>query len=176
MAFFHHSRPRPDTWSPASAAGAVPRFSGQPRRPSAALSALRSQLAASGAAEPADSGFPGGPAFVRPVPARIQGPLPEGTTIVVRNCSTKRVLQQLIGEFGGRAEGISGRYFVPVEQNLERIHDIASAHGFFVKETLVGNILVLDVMVDRARRFPYGGGPAAGGKFEDYGDEPEDRD
>lgn len=87
---------------------------------------------------------------------------------MVRNCSTKRVLQQFLDEFGSADGGISGRYFIPASQDLDRIHSFARPNGFFVKESLVGRILVLDVMVDRARRFPHAG---RGGYEEDDYDE-----
>ncbi len=99
-------------------------------------------------------------------PPRVK--LPEGGIVVVRNCSTKRVLQQFLDEFGGKEGDVSGRYFIPASQDLDRIHEFARANGFFVKESLVGRILVLDVMVDRARRFPHGG---PGGDEDEYEDE-----
>lgn len=139
-------------------------------RPSQALAALRSQFGAPGGRPRRDRPFPR-----RPPPPRIfhesdpvpSVELPEGGTIVVRNCSTKRVLQLLIGEFGGRAEDISGRYFIPAAQDLPRIHDFAKKNGFFVKESLVGKILMLDVMVDRSIRGP------GGRQFDDGDDDRE---
>ena len=79
---------------------------------------------------------------------------------MIRNCSTKRVLSQLLNELGGKEEDIAGRYFVPTTQDLPKIHQYASANGFFVKESLVRNVMVLDLMVDRDRRMPY---PRRGG-------------
>lgn len=181
MSFFKFSKPQSPAWSSAGEHGAPePAYAPSDRqptqgadqagsRPSVALTALRSQF-----------GAPGGHYHRRPFPRRPPPPpppvpegeasapveLPEGGTIVVRNCSTKRVLQLLIDEFGGRAEDVSGRYFIPAAQDLPRIHEFAKKNGFFVKESLVGKILVLDVMVDRSCRFP--GAPRP---FDDSGDE-----
>ena len=71
---------------------------------------------------------------------------------MIRNCSTKRVLSQLLNELGGKVEDVAGRYFVPTTQDLAKIHQYAANNGFFVKESLVRNVMVLDLMVDRARR------------------------
>ena len=93
--------------------------------------------------------------------------LPPGALVVIRNCSTKRVLSQLLNELGGKEEDVSGRYFVPTTQDLAKIHQYAASNGFFVKESLVRNVMVLDLMVDRDRRAPYPRRGAYAGDMED---------
>ncbi len=153
MSLFSHDRPRQNVWTPASAAGASSGFSAPnpsvpPQANSAArLTSLRSAFNSAPAGAPA--GAPAEASVAEPRPPTV---LPPGTLIVIRNCSTRRVLQQLLNELGGKAEDIAGRYFVPATQDLAKIHQYASANGFFVKESLVRGVMVLDLMVDRQRR------------------------
>lgn len=156
MSLFSNDRPRQNVWTPASAAGATSGFSAQPpsvppqANSAARLTSLRSAFNSAPAGAPS-AAAPAAP-FEAPQPPAPPTVLPEGTLVVIRNCSTRRVLQQLLNELGGKAEDIAGRYFVPATQDLAKIHQYASANGFFVKESLVRNVMVLDLMVDRQRR------------------------
>jgi hypothetical protein len=147
---FGKDKPAQDVWSPAP--GNRAGFSVPPTVSPAAESAAR--LTSLRSAFRAPHGAPRGDfAPARdPAPPREPTVLPPGTLVVIRNCSTKRVLSQLLNELGGKEEDISGRYFVPTTQDLAKIHQYASANGFFVKESLVRNVMVLDLMVDRDRR------------------------
>ena len=142
---FGKDKPAQDVWSPAPGARAgfsVPPSVNPAAESAARLTSLRSAFRSSSGPAPARE-----PAAPRPPTV-----LPPGTLVVIRNCSTKRVLSQLLNELGGKEEDISGRYFVPTTQDLAKIHQYASANGFFVKESLVRNVMVLDLMVDRDRR------------------------
>ena len=148
MSLFGKDRPAQDVWSPAPGARAgfsVPPAVNPAADSAARLTSLRSAFRS-----------PSGSAPMRePAPPRQPTQLPPGAVILIRNCSTKRVLSQLLNELGGREEDVSGRYFVPTTQDLAKIHQYASANGFFVKESLVRNVMVLDLMVDRDRRGGY---------------------
>ena len=149
MSLFSKNRPDQSVWSPAP--GARAEFSVPPSVSPAAESAARLSTLRSAFRSPS------GPAPARePAAPRPPTVLPPGALVVIRNCSTKRVLSQLLNEFGGKEEDVAGRYFVPAVQDLAKIHQYASANGFFVKESLVRNVMVLDLMVDRDRRI--GGG------------------
>ena len=148
MSFFGKDKPARNVWSPAPG-GTASGFPASASTPAAAnsaalLTSLRSAFNAGPASAPAAA----------PAPAAPQAPtqLPPDALIVIRNCSTKRVLAQLLNELGGKAEDVAGRYFVPTTQDLAKIHQYAANNGFFVKESLVRNVMVLDLMVDRARR------------------------
>ena len=161
MPFFGRNKPAQDVWSPAPGARAefsVPPSVSPAAESSARLTSLRSAFRA-----------PTDPSAPAPAPAAPREPtvLPPGTLVVIRNCSTKRVLSQLLNELGGKEEDVAGRYFVPTTQDLAKIHQYASANGFFVKESLVRNVMVLDLMVDRARRGGYMHRGSYGGDMED---------
>lgn len=68
--------------------------------------------------------------------------------VIIRNCSTKQILDALIAELGGEAD-VSGRYFAPEVQDVARIREVAASRELFVKESRVRDVLVLDLMVDR---------------------------
>lgn len=89
--------------------------------------------------------------------------------VLVRNCSTRRVLAMLLQQFGGDAS-VSGRYFAPDERDVAKIRAWASANGLFVKESRVLDTLVLDLMMDRTKMDhaprTYGR-PRYGGRFGD---------
>ena len=160
MSLFGKDKPAQDVWSPAAgnrAGFSVPPSVNPSAESSARLTSLRSAFRAPRG--PAPGGFSPAPAR-EPAPPREPTVLPPGTLIVIRNCSTKRVLSQLLNELGGKEEDVSGRYFVPTTQDLAKIHQYAASNGFFVKESLVRNVMVLDLMVDRDRRMPY---PRRGG-------------
>ena len=94
--------------------------------------------------------------FEQGVPVAVDG----------ENMTPKGIILKL-NELGGKEEDIAGRYFVPTTQDLPKIHQYASANGFFVKESLVRNVMVLDLMVDRDRRMPYPRRGSYGGDMED---------
>ena len=132
MSLFGKDKPAQDVWSPAAgdrAGFSVPPSVNPSAESSARLTSLRSAFRAPRG--PAPGGF-SAPAR-EPAPPREPTVLPPGTLIVIRNCSTKRVLSQLLNELGGKEEDIAGRYFVPTTQDLPKIHQYASANGFFVK-------------------------------------------
>ena len=165
MSLFSKNRPDQSVWSPAP--GARAEFSVPPSVSPAAESAAR--LTSLRSAFRAPHGAPRGDYAPAREPAAPRPPtvLPPGTLVVIRNCSTKRVLSQLLNELGGKEEDIAGRYFVPTTQDLPKIHQYASANGFFVKESLVRNVMVLDLMVDRDRRAPYPRRGVYAGDMED---------
>ena len=124
---------------------------------SAVFSAIRS-IFGHGAPD-ADSGSPAVPHQPAEPPARV----------LVRNCSTRRVLAMLLQQFGGDAS-VSGRYFAPEERDVAKIRAWASSNGLFVKESRVLDTLVLDLMMDRTKMDhaprTYGR-PRYGGRFGD---------
>ena len=132
---------------------------------SAVFSAIRS-IFGHGSAESAAAPDAPAPADV-PVPA----PAPAGppARVVIRNCSTRRVLALLVQQFGG-GETVSGRYFAPAVSDVAKIRAWASENSLFVKESRVLDTLVLDLMMDRTKlerphhRF---GGPRFGGGYRD---------
>lgn len=143
MSFFGKDKPARNVWSPAPG-GTASGFPASASTPAAANSAaLLTSLR---------SAFNAGPASAPAAAPQAPTQLPPDALIVIRNCSTKRVLAQLLNELGGKAEDVAGRYFVPTTQDLAKIHQYAANNGFFVKESLVRNVMVLDLMVDRARR------------------------
>ena len=150
MSLFSKDKPTQDVWTPAAGARAdfsVPPSVNPAADSTARLTSLRSAFG---------SAPDGAPAAAAPAAEpRTPTQLPPGALVVIRNCSTKRVLQQLLNELGGKVEDVAGRYFVPTTQDLAKIHQYAESNGFFVKESLVRNVMVLDLMVDRARRGPY---------------------
>lgn len=77
-------------------------------------------------------------------------PTPDDGTplVIIRNCSTRQVLETLLAELGGAAD-VSGRYFAPAVQNPERIRQIAASHDLFTKESRIRGVVILDLMVDR---------------------------
>lgn len=76
--------------------------------------------------------------------------------VVIRNCSTKQVLDELLSELGGTAD-VSGRYFAPGVQDLEKIKQTAARNELFVKESRIKDVVILDLMVDRTiHPFPAG--------------------
>ena len=68
--------------------------------------------------------------------------------VIIRNCSTKQVLDSLLAELGGSAD-VSGRYFAPAVQDVARIKQVAASHELFMKESRIRDVVVLDLMVDR---------------------------
>lgn len=157
MSLFSKNRPDQSVWSPAPGARAeftVPPSVNPAAESAARLSSLRSAFRSPSG--PAPSREPLREPSREPAAPRPPTVLPPGALVVIRNCSTKRVLSQLLNELGGKEEDVSGRYFVPTTQDLAKIHQYAASNGFFVKESLVRNVMVLDLMVDRDRRI--GGG------------------
>ena len=110
MSLFGKDKPAQDVWSPAAgnrAGFSVPPSVNPSAESSARLTSLRSAFRAPRG--PAPGGFSPAPAR-EPAPPREPTVLPPGTLIVIRNCSTKRVLSQLLNELGGKEEDIAGRY------------------------------------------------------------------
>jgi len=161
MSLFSKDKTVKDVWTPES--GKPSEFSAPPPVSPSAASAARLTSLRSALGTPRDDAPEAAP---DPAP-RQPTELPPDALIVIRNCSTKRVLQQLLGELGGKPEEISGRYFIPEAQDLEKIHKYAESNGFFVKESLVRNVMVLDLMVDRARRGGFGRHGSYGADLED---------
>lgn len=89
---------------------------------------------------------PAAPATAPAAPAAPSGETP--SLVLIRNCSTKQVLDALLLELGG-AQDVSGRYFAPSVQDPARIRQVAASHELFVKESRVRGVVVLDLMVDR---------------------------
>ncbi|MBQ9727042.1 MAG: hypothetical protein IJV65_06015 [Kiritimatiellae bacterium] len=150
-----NTAPGAATPPPETPAGAAPDSSR-----SAVFSAIRSIFGHG----PADAESPAPRAPAEP-PARV----------LVRNCSTRRVLAMLLQQFGGDAS-VSGRYFAPDERDVAKIRAWAAANGLFVKESRVLDTLVLDLMMDRTKLErgprPYGR-PRFGGRFGDGDDAPD---
>ena len=152
-----------ETTPPAGAPAPAGAESDTPR--SAVFSAIRSIFGHGSAADepmPAAEHEAASPAPAEP-PARV----------IVRNCSTRRILSMLLQQFGGDKD-VSGRYFAPVQRDVAKIREWASANGLFVKESRVQDVLVLDLMMDRTKLDPrmirpYGR-PRFGGGYRDEGD------
>ena len=81
--------------------------------------------------------------------------------LVIRNCSTKRVLQDLLEAFGG-VEHLSGRYFLPACRDINKIRRFAAEHKLYVKTSIMSRVTILDVMVDRSQLEDPGVEPASG--------------
>lgn len=124
---------------------------------SAVFSAIRS-IFGHNASDPQTAGEPA------PAPAV---PAEPPSRVVIRNCSTRRVLAQLLQQFGGDRT-VSGRYFAPAETDVAKIRAWADANGLFVKESRVQDVLVLDLMMDRTKldrpARPYGRPRFGGGR------------
>lgn len=117
--------------APAHSAPATPVAEATPAAPDASA-------AAPSPAAPAPS-----PAAEAPAPAAEGAPL-----VIIRNCSTRQVLETLLAELGGAAD-VSGRYFAPAVQDPERIRAVAASHELFTKESRIRGVVILDLMVDR---------------------------
>ena len=92
---------------------------------------------------------PDAPAPAAPEPAPAAPAPSDGTPLVIiRNCSTRQVLETLLAELGGAAD-VSGRYFAPAVQDPERIRSVAASHDLFTKESRIRGVVILDLMVDR---------------------------
>jgi len=107
------------------------------------------RVQAAPAAADAASAVPPAPAAV-PAAAAPAAPAPAdgAPLVIIRNCSTRQVLETLLAELGGAAD-VSGRYFAPAVQDPERIRQIAASHDLFTKESRIRGVVVLDLMVDR---------------------------
>ena len=161
-----------DTTTPASGAdpaGVAP----EPSR-SAVFSAIRSIFGRNPDEQPAERPPQPAPAD-EPPPAPVEPP----ARVIVRNCSTRRVLAMLLQQFGGD-RSVSGRYFAPDVTDVAKIRIWAASNGFFVKESRIGDVLVLDLMMDRTkldrppRPYPrprFGGGGFRGRDDDDAPDE-----
>ncbi len=151
-----------DNSIPGAAADVSPAPSGEatqenPR--SAVFSAIRSIFGHGASGEPA--------------PAEAPVPQEPPARVIVRNCSTRRVLASLLQAFGGDRT-VSGRYFAPTERDVAKIRSWAASNGLFVKESRVLDVLVLDLMMDRTKldrpprsygRPRFGGGRFGGDRF-----------
>lgn len=100
------------------------------------------------AAADAASAVPPAPAAVPAAAAAAPAPADGAPLVIIRNCSTRQVLETLLAELGGAAD-VSGRYFAPAVQDPERIRQIAASHDLFTKESRIRGVVVLDLMVDR---------------------------
>ena len=114
-----------------------------------------------------------------PVPETPPAPVEPPARVVIRNCSTRRVLAMLLQQFGGD-RSVSGRYFAPDVTDVAKIRIWAASNGFFVKESRIGDVLVLDLMMDRTKldrpprpysRPRFGGGGFRGRDEDDAPDE-----
>lgn len=119
-------------------AGAAPADAPADPSRSAVFSAIRSIFGHS-SADPDAAPAPA-PAVPAEPPARL----------LVRNCSTRRVLAMLVERFGG-GDSVSGRYFAPAETDVAKIRAWSLKNNLFVKESRVGDVLVLDLMMDRTK-------------------------
>lgn len=140
------------------AAPAAPAEAAPDSSRSAVFSAIRSIFGRGPADAPAPDAAPSAPEAPAEPPARV----------IVRNCSTRRVLAMLLQQFGGDKD-VSGRYFAPAERDVAKIRAWAAANGLFVKESRVQDVLVLDLMMDRTKlerpHRPYGPGRFGGSRF-----------
>ena len=86
---------------------------------------------------------------------KIATELTEDTRVYVRNCSTQEVMQSLIEAVKLTPETTikSGRYVQIYQQDIPAFEDWASKGGFFVKESPLDRVLILDLMVDNSNRY-----------------------
>ena len=66
--------------------------------------------------------------------------------IVVRNCSTQRTKQFQMERLGSTSE--CGRYFETVA-DLDEIRSFCRKNGFYMRETDLKSVVVVDIMNDR---------------------------
>lgn len=88
------------------------------------------------------------PASSAAAPESAPQPAAKPSLVIIRNCSTRQILETLLAELGG-ASDVSGRYFAPAVQDPDRIRQVAAAHELFTKESRIRDVVVLDLMVDR---------------------------
>ena len=86
-------------------------------------------------------------------PTKVDISIPEEvSTIILRNCSTNAVMEDLRKALGyGDSVLKSGRYIVIDKNDIENLKTFASG-GFFVKQSQLGPTMVLDLMVDNSNR------------------------
>ncbi|MBQ3809591.1 MAG: hypothetical protein II839_02085 [Kiritimatiellae bacterium] len=145
--------------------GSVPAGETPDTSRSAVFSAIRS-IFGHNASDGQPEGEPASAPGPAPAPAPA-APAEPPARVVIRNCSTRRVLAQLLERFGGDRT-VSGRYFAPGETDVAKIRAWADANGLFVKESRVLDVLVLDLMMDRTKLDrpprPYGHPRFGGGR------------
>lgn len=76
-------------------------------------------------------------------------------SLVVRNCSTNEVMQDLCTRLGltEQTRKQSGRYLKLSKSDLPAFQEWAGSGGFFVKESRIDSIVIYDLMVDNSNRF-----------------------
>lgn len=75
--------------------------------------------------------------------------------LVVRNCSTNEVMQDLCTRLGltEQTRKQSGRYLKLSKSDLPAFQEWAGSGGFFVKESRIDSTVIYDLMVDNSNRF-----------------------
>lgn len=74
-----------------------------------------------------------------------------GDVYIVRNCSTRQVMETLRNKFGGTPDG---RYIRLGQESVGPFEKWAAEEVFFVRKSTIGNVIIMDLMVDNSRREP----------------------